>query len=205
MSRARRDYQQIERAEGAAQTRHRIIAATRALLAQTPLRNVGLPEIAERAGVARSTIYTSFGSREGLFVAVAEDLLWRGGFERLSAAFRQPDAVGAVESSLREAARMYEAEHGVGRALLALAATDPDAAAAAARLNQGRPEGMLMLARRLHEQGALRADVSIREAADILWVITGFESFYQLRVDRGLSAQQTADRLIALARRSLLP
>jgi AcrR family transcriptional regulator len=204
MSRNRKEYQQTARAEAAAETRQRILAATRELLAQAPLQNVALPEIAARAGVARSTIYTSFGSREGLFVALAEDLLWRGGFDRLGEAFRHPDARVALESSVREAARLYKAEYAVGRALLALAAVDADAARAAARLNQGRPEGMLHLARRLHDQGALRAGLSVSEAADILWVLTGFETFFQLHVDRGLPAPQVAERLIAMARRLLL-
>jgi AcrR family transcriptional regulator len=154
--------------------------------------------------VARSTIYTSFGSREGLFLAVAEDLLLRGEFERLGRAFRDPDAARALETSLREAARMYAAEHEVGHALLALAAVDADAASAAARLNHGRREGMLHLAQRLATQRALRDDVTIEEAADILWVITSFETYSQLYRDRQLSAEASGERLVSIVKRAIL-
>ena len=44
------------------------------------------------AGVARSTVYLIFGSRAGLFDAVARDLLDRGGFDRIVRAVGHPDA-----------------------------------------------------------------------------------------------------------------
>jgi AcrR family transcriptional regulator len=197
-------YRQQARAESAAETRQRIIDVTRACLTSAPLRNVGLPEIAGDAGVARSTIYSIFGSREGLMLAVAEDLLTRGGFARLGRAFRHPDAVVALETSLAEAGRLYESEHAVGRAILRLAAVDRDAARGAARLEYGRKEGVLDLARRLAEQGRLRPDVSVTEAADVLWIITSFDTFDQLHSGRGLDARQAIARLVALARRAIL-
>jgi len=70
-----RSYNQKARAESAAETRRRIIEVTRELLTRAPLESVSLPVIAAEADVARSTVYTIFGSREGLMVAVAEDLL----------------------------------------------------------------------------------------------------------------------------------
>jgi AcrR family transcriptional regulator len=199
-----RHYRQQARAESAAETRQRIIDVTRRRLASAPLRNVGLPEIADDAGVARSTIYSIFGSREGLMLAVAEDLLARGGFDRLGRAFRHPDAVTALETSLLEAGRLYESEHAVGRAMLRLAAVDRDAARGAARLEHGRQDGVLDLARRLAAQGRLRPDVTVAEAADVLWVITSFDTFDQLYSGRGLGATEAVARLIGLVSRSIL-
>jgi AcrR family transcriptional regulator len=199
-----RQYRQQVRAEAAAETRQRIIDVARLQLARAPLRNVGLPEIADEAGVARSTIYTIFGSREGLMLAVAEDLLQRGGFERLGRAFRHPDAVVAMETSLEEAGRLYESEHHVGRAILRLAAVDRDAALGAARLEYGRKEGVVHLARRLAEQGRLRPDVSVEEAADLLWIITSFDTFDQLFTGRSLSARDAIRRVVAMAKRAVV-
>jgi AcrR family transcriptional regulator len=199
----KRSYQQKARAESAADTRRRIIEVTRAQLARAPLENVGLPEIAAEAGVARSTVYTIFGSREGLMVAVAEDLLDRGGFARIGAALRGPDVVRGFEISMDVAMELYSKEHAVGQALLSLAAVDRDASSAAARLNFGRREGMRKLAQRMHDQGVLRDDVTVDEAADVLWVITSFETFEQLYRDRGLTPAQVGERLMAIARRTL--
>lgn len=198
-----RSYTQKARAESAAETRRRIIEVTRELLARAPLENVSLPAIATGADVARSTVYTIFGSREGLMVAVAEDLLERGGFARIGQALRGPDVVRAFEISMDVAMELYSQEEPVGQALLSLAAVDRDAQSAAARLNLGRAQGMRRLAERMREQDVLRDDVTVEEAADVLWVITSFETYAQLRRGRGLTPQQVGERLLAMTRRTL--
>lgn len=199
----RRSYQQKARAEGAAETRRRIIEVTRDLLTRSPLENVSLPAIAGEAEVARSTVYAIFGSREGLMIALAEDLLDRGGFARIGQALRGPDVVRAFDVSMDVAMELYSQEHAVSQALLSLSAVDRDASSAAARLNFGRREGMRKLAERMQAQGVLRDDVTVEEAADVLWLITSFETFDQLYRDRGLTPQQVGERLMAITRRTL--
>jgi len=199
----KRSYRQTARAESAAETRRRIIEVTRDLLSRAPLENVSLPTIATEANVARSTVYTIFGSREGLMIAVAEDLLDRGGFARIGQALRGPDVVRAFEISMDVAMELYSSEYPVGSALLSLAAVDRDASSAAARLNYGRREGMRKIAERMQNQGVLRPDTSVEEAADVLWLITSFETFEQLYRDRGLTPKQVGERLMAITRRTL--
>ena len=199
----KRAYRLKARADSAAETRQRIIDVAREQLARAPLQNIGLPEIAEGAGVARSTIYAVFGSREGLMVAVAEDLLDRGGFARIGEALRNPDVVRGFEQSIEVAMDLYSRERPVGQALLSLAAVDRDASSAAARLNLGRREGMRRLAERMSAQRVLRDDVTVDEAADVLWVITSFETFDQLYSGRNLPAETVGKRLIAMAKRTL--
>ncbi len=199
----KRAYTQSLRAEAAMETRHRILEVTREGFARAPIENPGLEEVAKRARVARSTIYKIFGSRQGLMVALAEDLLRRVGFDQLGRAFRNPDPRAALETSLREGVRLYAEEHDVARAIVTLAALDPDVAHAAARFDFGRKEGMADLARRLDAAGELRPDVSQAEAADVLWVVTSLATFTQLYQQRGLSVDETAARLIAMATRTI--
>jgi AcrR family transcriptional regulator len=199
----RRHYRQTRRATSAAETRGRIIAAARERLTAAPLHNVSLDEIAVRADVARSTIYTVFGSRAKLLDAVAEDVLTRGDFAALQNALSLPDAREALAAFVRESARLYATEHVVGRALLTLAAIDRDAVGAAQRLNAGRAESMAALGERLHEQHVLRPDVTPQVASDILWLLTSFETFDQLFAGRGLSACDAGERLLMLAQRAL--
>jgi len=196
-------YRQSLRAEAAVATRQRILQVTRDCLSRLPIENVGLEEVAARARVARSTIYTAFGSRQGLMVALAEDLLRRGGFDQLGRAFRDPDPRVALESSLREGVRLYTEIHDVARAILTLAALDPDIAHGAARFEFGRKEGMADLARRLKDGGQLRADVGVAEAADVLWVVTSYDTFRQLYEQRELNPEETASRLTAIATRTI--
>jgi AcrR family transcriptional regulator len=162
-----------------------------------------MDEIAREAGVARSTVNLVFGNRGNLLLAVADDLLERGGFAELGVAFRHPDAREALRRSMANAAELYAGQHAVGMALLSLAATDGDAAAAARRLNEGRMEGMVDLAERLKQQGYTAPGVSVSEATDILWVITSIETFELLYTGRGLSAIDAGQRLVDMAERGL--
>jgi len=45
--------------------------------------------------------------------------------------------------------------------------------------------------------------VRVDEAADVLWVITSFETFDQLHRGRGLAPADVVKRLIAMAERTL--
>ena len=51
---------------------------------------------------------------------------------------------------------------------------------------------MAHLARRLDEDGVLRDDLTVDEAADVLWVLCSFETFDSLYTGRRLSVQKAA-------------
>jgi AcrR family transcriptional regulator len=200
----KRQYVQRQRAAAAEDTRRRILDAAYELLANEPAQAVSVDRIAREAGVARSTVYLVFGTRTGLFQTLARDFLQRHGFERIVAAGRHADAWQALATSLREGCRLYAAGRDVGRALFALSLLDPDAAEAIVVLEHGRSRAMRGLAQRLRDEGYLRDDLTLAEAADVLWVLTGFETFDQLYTGRGLSAPTVAKRLVAMAERELL-
>lgn len=199
----KRRYVQRARAAAAEETRRRIIAAARATLEVGPVGALSIPDVAKRAGVARSTIYVLFGSRAGLFAALAYHLRDEAGFERLITAYRQADALRAFRDAQRESSRVYSAMPDLARALFTLAAIDPDAVDAVRALEDGRVPGMLDLARRLETQGYLREGITIAEAADLLTVVTSFQAFDQLFGVRGLPTETVADRLTALAERAI--
>jgi AcrR family transcriptional regulator len=160
-------------------------------------------EVARQAGVSRSTVYLLYGSRAGLFDALARYLRDEAGFEDLIVASRLPDAMANLRKSQRAAVRMYARLPDLARALFTLAAIDPDAVAAVAAIEDGRRPGMVRLAEALAAQGYLREGVEVAEATDILTVITSFQSFDELFTGSGLAAETVADRLIAMAERSI--
>ena len=49
----------------------------------------------------------------------------------------------------------------------------------------------------------LRPDVTAAEAADLLWVLAGFDCFDSLYTGRGLSADEVAHVLVTTAERTL--
>ena len=73
----KRKYEQSLRAESARQTRERILEALTERIRRDPSGGISLEAVAEEAGVARSTLYSIFGSRAGLFDALARDVVDR--------------------------------------------------------------------------------------------------------------------------------
>jgi len=199
----KRQYVQRVRAEAADATRRRILDAARATLERGPSGALRVEEVARSAGVSRSTVYLLYGSRAGLFDALARHLRLEAGFDELIREFRRPDALEAMRGSQRAAVRMYAKMPELARAMFTLAAVDPDAVAAIRAIEDGRRPGQAEIARRLAEQGYLRDGVDIDEATDILTVITSFQAFDELFSGSGLPAEVVADRLVAMAERSI--
>jgi AcrR family transcriptional regulator len=194
-----RRYEQRLRAESAEATRTRILDAAYDRVRATPTRPVSVEEIARTARVARSTVYQVFGSRAGLFDALAADVLHRGGFERVTTAVAHPDAREHLRRAFRAGMEVYAVYRDVHRVLFSTSALDPEATAGAMRrADEARAGGMEYLARRLHEQDALRPDLSVDDAAHVLFLLTGFDAFDALYTGRGLPVDDVA-RLIVLA------
>jgi AcrR family transcriptional regulator len=202
---ATRRYEQRQRAEAADQTRRRILDAVIERLRKAPAEPVSVDRIAEMAGVARSTVYAIFGSRAGLFDAVAADVLEREGYERLLEAKHEPDALEHMRAGFRSGTAMLAADRDIVRALFSMAQLDERAVGDAVRKREkSRAAGMTRLARRLGEEDRLRPGVSVEDAEHILWVLTSFDAFDLLYTGRGLSTDAVADLLFATAERALL-
>ena len=201
---AKRRYEQRLRAETAEETRRRILDAVYERLREAPSQPVSVDRIARMAGVARSTVYLVFGSRAGLFDALGDDLLRRDAYGRLLEAVAHPDARESLRRGMRAGCEMFAGARDVARALYSMAQLDEDAVGGAVRrFEEERTRGMARLARRLDEQDALLPGVTAGEAADLLWVLTSFESFDLLYTGRGLSVDEVARALVTAAERSL--
>jgi AcrR family transcriptional regulator len=202
---ATRRYEQRQRAEAAERTRRRILDAVIERLRKSPGAPISLDQVAERADVARSTVYAIFGSRAGLFDAVAADVLEHDAYHRLLEAKFEPDAREHLRAGMRSGVEMLAADRDVVRALFSMAPLDPDGVGAAVRRREEeRARGMRRVARRLHEQDLLAPGVSAAHAEHILWVLTSFEAFDLLHTGRGLSPNAAARQLTEAAERALL-
>jgi AcrR family transcriptional regulator len=202
---ATRRYEQRLRAQTAHEPRRRVLDAVYDQLREAPAQPVSVDGIARTAEVARSTVYVIFGSRAGLFDAFAADLLERGGFRRVIDAVADPDPRVTLRDGITGGVHTFAAHREVTRALVSMAALDPDAVGGAMqRSDQRRAKGMMRLARRLARHGLLREGITAKQAADRLWVMTSFDAFDLLYSGRGLSADDVARVLVDVAERSLL-
>ena len=199
-----RRYEQRLRAEAAEETRRRVLDALYDRLRSAPSRPVSVDEVAQAAGVARSTIYLIFGSRAGLFDALGRDLLERTGFDRVVRAVADPDARVHLRDGIRAGMEVFAEDRDVYRVLYSMAQLDADAVGGAVqRLEFGRAAGMSRAAARLAAHDLLRSDVTPEEAAHVLWLLSSFDAFDVLFTGRGLSVDEVAGLLTAVAERTL--
>jgi AcrR family transcriptional regulator len=199
-----RTYVQKARAEAAERTRAQILESARASLLANERLEFSVGDVATAAGVARSTIYATFGSRAGLLAALSDDVLHGAGLDEVIDAFKLPDPRQALELSLAASCRMFAAEQGLFRRLHLLGEVDPEAAAPLKRSESDRAYGMASLADRLQASGQLREGVEPAHAADTLWLLTSFAAFDELYTRRGLDAAATTATLLDLVRRAVL-
>jgi AcrR family transcriptional regulator len=199
-----RRYEQRLRADSAEETRRRILDAVYQRLCEAPTEPVSIEKVARMAGVSRSTVYLIFGSRAGVFDALGNDLRGRGGFDRAARPSPEQDARAALITAIRASVPIFAEHRAVLRVLYSMAQLDPEAVGGAVqRMAEGRAKGMAWHANRLAEEGRLRAGVTEAEAADLLWTITGFDTFDALHTGRGRPVAEVADLMVALADRSV--
>lgn len=192
------------RADSAEATRRRVIEAAREAILDGPAPEFSMGDVARRAGVARSTLYASYGSQAGLIGAVMVDAGMRGGFEHMLELFNLPDAAEAMRLALREGMRMIASDFELARRGRILAQLDPAVMAGMKISDEYRAGGMRYQAGRLAEQGHLRPGVTVEDGAALLYALTDFGTFEALRSGFGLDTEQIADFTVAVASRQLL-
>jgi len=139
-----------------------------------------------------------------MFLALAGDLLERGGFEHMLQEAAHPDAREGLRRGIWATVHMFAADRDVLRALASMAHLDADAVGGAVdRMEEGRAIGARYRAERLADQDLLRPDVTVEHATSLLWVLTSFDAFYLLYTGRGLSADSAAEILISAAERAV--
>lgn len=183
----KRTYTQTARAVAAEETRLRIVRAAFELQAERLTAEISLEDVAERAGVSVQTVLRRFGSKAGLFEASLQQI-------NAEIAEQRRAPAGDVTAAMRVLVDHYE-QHG-DFALLMLA-----------------QENSYPHVRRMSDMGksvhrAWVTDVfepflpdsgDARAAAvDLLVIATDVYSWKLLRRDRGLSRNQTEQRLTSL-------
>jgi AcrR family transcriptional regulator len=190
-----RTYRLARRAQGIADTRQRIVQAARGLLLGDGPQALSIEAIAGTAGVARTTVFQQFGSKAAILRELELDTSARSGLGRLFAAAdadgadgaEEVDALRGLRTMIEAVCRAWAAEREVFRSLRALAALDPAPRAAldAGGRDEERRRYLEALASRLQRQQRLRPGVTRRCAAELLFLLTSFETFDTLYAARG--------------------
>jgi len=184
-------------------TRDRIVAAVRALLEEGTFHQSTVEEVADRAGVARATLYQHFGSRLELVDAICETFAANPALLELRTIVELPDAEEALDRTIANSIRFWSSEDPVLRELYGVVAIDPAAQALVDRQRADRRSELERLARNLGRGGHLREGTNERGAVTLLLVLTSYDTFRELR-EAGLTDRQVAATLQGAARDLLL-
>jgi AcrR family transcriptional regulator len=155
-------------------TRARIVDAVRGALMDGTFHESTVEQLADRAKIARATMYTHFRSRLDLIDAVCRTFDANPALLALRDAVRGPDPVAAAETTLRLTVEFWSSERGVLAALYDSAALDPSARALVERQRADRRGEMARLAALLDADG-FRAGL----LADLM-LLTSFDSYREL-------------------------
>ncbi len=144
-----RAYRTRRRSDRSAGTRERIVAAVRSLLEEGTFHDSTVEEVADRAGVARATLYQHFGSRLELVDAICETFDANPALLEIRKVVDLPDADAALNETISNTVRFWSSEDTVLAQLYGVAAIDPAAQELVDRQRSDRRSEMARLARRL--------------------------------------------------------
>jgi AcrR family transcriptional regulator len=182
------------------QTRVRILQATLDQLASGSPEKTRVSDIAKAAGISRQALYLHFPTRAELLIAATKYLDERVNIDTTLAESR---AATTGEERLTAFIRAWAAHipviYPVGRALMAMQETDPEARAAWADRMAAVRHGCKAAVAALARDGRLRADLTEEKATDLLWTLLSVRVWEHLTRDCGWSE---ADYLAEITRQA---
>ena len=205
-----RGYDNARRTLQAARTRAEILAAARRLFLAKGYAATSVREIAAESGVSFPTVYAAVGNKSALLGALF-DVAVRGDDEPVPMAerefVRRAEADPDPRVTLAVFARQVTAAGARVAPLIAVidqaAGSDPELAELAEANRRRLHEGVTRLVRGLAVKGALREDVDVERAADVVWMLSGGVVHRDLVERRGWSPTEaegwlksTLDRLL---------
>jgi AcrR family transcriptional regulator len=178
----------------------RVLDAAATLVEEDAFHTATMDDLARRAGVARATVFSRFGSKLGVLEALS--LRCAGGAEMR--AVREAQAVGdplaAVEALLVAGCDLWEKEGYIMVQLKAIAVLEPDASRIIDEQYDDQRSGMEALARGLQKAGRLREGWTAARATAALHALTSVETFMLLRRDHGLPLAKVKQTIVELSR-----
>lgn len=195
----RRPYRSSVRAAGAALTRARILDAARALFLARGFADTTITAIANGAGVAPETVYSTYRTKAGLLDAVVraavrrndepEDPLARSWVKHL---LRLPDLSDRISGFARHTAQTTELTSPIYAIIASAGASDDALDDLQASLMNMRFDGQRRIMVALAEGKPLRAGLTADAAADTFSALASPELHHLLRIKRGWSQRRYA-------------
>lgn len=192
----KRNYSSPIRAESAEDTRKRILDAAKSLMGCRGIDKVTIADVAEMAGVAVSTVYAVYKSKEGILRALMEDTLFGGSFRSAQTLLdSETDPVRLIALTSHVARAIYESESsdlGLLRHASGFSPALRKVEQEFEHLRYAMQEKRLVS---LFDAGKSRPELSLDDARRILWMYTSRDVYRMLVHEGGWSPDQYQDWL----------
>jgi len=187
------------------ETRNRILESTWRLLEADPGNEVRMSDIAKEAGISRQAVYLHFPKRADLLVATTRYLdEVRDIDARLAASRAAKTGLERLDAFIEAWGNYIPEIYGVAKALLAMQDQDEEAYNAWQGRMQAVREGCEAAINALHRDGRLTADLSKKEAIDLLWTMLSVRNWEQMRGECGWTQVRYIDVTKASAQKVLV-
>jgi AcrR family transcriptional regulator len=197
-----RRYDAPRRAAQAEATRRRVLDSAVLEFTEFGYSATPVSRIAGRAGVSERLVYSTFGSKRGLLMALLEHFAPTPSTEFDADLDQAADPVTQLEIAVGFLSDYYAAAAGVLRITLPASAADEDLRQFVDAGENFRRLAQRPLVERWSRDGVLRTGLEEDEAATILWVMTSPEVYLKF-ITAGWNYEQIRDWLAASLRRDL--
>src|SRR3954469_6189783 len=192
-----RRYDSPRRRAQAEATRREILEAAERLFVRDGYAATTMAAIAREAGVALKTVYVAFETKSGVLralwnlrlrgdrddVPVAEQEWYRAVLEE-----PDPERQLRINASNSRTGKLRIA--GLLEVIRSAAQVDPDIAALWARIGTEYRANQRVIVESVSEKGALRSEIDVERAADILWTLNHPNVWQLLVAERGWTPEQ---------------
>ena len=178
-------------------TRDRVLEAAEDLIMSGDFAQATVADLADKAGVARATVFSRFGSKLGVLETLAVRCSGGPTMRAIYDAVAIEDPVASLRALVIAACDHWELQGHILLTLKAVAELEPGAIELIDNQRKEQRASLEHIARGLAQQGRLR-DLTAAQAASALHLVTSVESFMELRRNAGLSLAATKKVLTAL-------
>lgn len=187
----KRVYDSTSRKEAASMTRNRILEAARALFEKEGFESSTIEKIATIATVSPPTIYALFQSKRGILRALMDEALPFQQFEALVEEGKKEISVSArLAITAKISRQLYDAERfqvDIFRGVSVLGPEFKELEQERENRRYGRQEETV---KRLFKEKALKAQLTLKKARDILWVFTGRDIYRMLVIEQNWTSDE---------------
>jgi AcrR family transcriptional regulator len=188
---SQRRYNSKRREQTAEATRDRVIDAAKALFARHGIDRVTVAQIAAKAGVAGSTVYALYKSKDGILQAIMHTALFGERFRSAQAVMEGvTDSARLVALTAHVARAIYESESSQLGLMRGASAFSPALREIEAEFEKLRFEMQADRIKLLFAQSKARQGLGLAEARRIMWMYTSRDVYKMLVQDGGWTPQQ---------------